>query len=159
LRHDKDYDFTRARGERCGHRIDPLPDGCAPDLGADTALPLVTCLPRCGAGREPSLPRAGSAGTNGGMCPVWLSGVEVCRSRCIYRLGSNGARTQPAAYNQQHAISYSVLGSGSAFGQPCTGADHPKNSLRLASEVWTSCVCTGDLCGSLAIQGNLLPRG
>ena len=68
----------------------------------------VSCLARPACAFRLSASVLAQAGTQTG-------GVEVCRSRCIYRLGSNGTRAQPAAYNQQHSISHSVLGSGSAF--------------------------------------------
>jgi len=72
LRHDKDYDFTRARGERYGHRIDPLPDGCAPDLGADTAerrtVPPLELVQRSGSaqgyGGSHTVAEAGAGGSH-----------------------------------------------------------------------------------------------
>ena len=108
-------------------------------------------------------------------------GLEVRGPRRHHRLGPPHARTQPAAPDEQHALSDPAVGRGPASlpappacrvrdadrralarqagGQSSAGAHHPACPRRLAGEVRSSRACVGDFRGPLAVQGNLLPRG
>src|SRR5690554_3823742 len=71
--------------------------------------------------------------------------VDACRPETVSTLS-----------NQQHALSHSPLGPGASFSQP-----HPRSSCsahwsRLAREIWTPGLFTGDVCGTRTISRNLL---
>ena len=107
--------------------------------------------------RKPPLPCAGPTWPRGALRPVRLGGVEMRRPRCLHRLGPPHARTQPATPDQQHPLSHSRLGPGSASGQSCAGFDRSAHPRRLASQVWASRRGVGNVRGPFAVQGNVLP--
>ena len=75
------------------------------------APPLPLPRPPQHGGREPPLSGTRSRRPAAGLRAVRIGRVEVRRARCLHRMGTPGAGTQPLALDQQHALFWSCPGS------------------------------------------------
>src|SRR5664280_3020814 len=88
-----------------------------------------------------------------------LGSASLGQSRPLHRLERRSAAPEHPLPRVQHAIPDPAVGTGGAPGVAYPGPNGGADFRRLAADVRTSDLLSGDICGSGAIPRNLLPRG
>src|SRR3989442_10274622 len=125
------------------------------------AVPVpFAALPLSGAsqlrGRELEVLGVGPERSAVGLSLVWFGGLEGRGARFVDWLELRATPSPSGPGHQQQPFSHPTVGSGTAVGQPSTGAGGRSLIGGLAAEIWASHLFGGELRGTAALRGHLL---